>query len=98
VRVLSYINLAPQVEHTVTEEVMGVDLVQAQIKIAGGARLADIGLGDQAAVGAPNGYSIQCRVTTEDPTQNFQVGASGCTSCVADQRLCTRSCNSDAVL
>ena len=53
---------------------MGVDLVQAQIKIAGGASLADIGLGDQAAVGSPNGYSIQCRVTTEDPTQNFQVG------------------------
>ena len=64
---------ASQVEHTVTEEVMGVDLVQAQIKIAGGASLADIGLGDQAAVGVPNGYSIQCRVTTEDPTQNFQV-------------------------
>ena len=63
----------PQVEHTVTEEVMGVDLVQAQIKIAGGATLADIGLGDQAAVGRPNGYAIQCRVTTEDPSQNFQV-------------------------
>ncbi len=61
-----------QVEHTVTEEVMGVDLVQAQIKIAGGATLADIGLGDQAAVGRPNGYAIQCRVTTEDPSQNFQ--------------------------
>ena len=51
---------------------MGVDLVQAQIKIAGGATLADIGLGDQAAVGRPNGYAIQCRVTTEDPSQNFQ--------------------------
>ena len=55
-----------------TEEVMGVDLVQAQIKIAGGATLADIGLGGQAAVGQPNGYAIQCRVTTEDPSQNFQ--------------------------
>lgn len=60
-------------EHTVTEEVMGVDLVQAQIKIAGGARLSDIGLGTQEAVGQPLGYSIQCRITTEDPTQNFQV-------------------------
>ncbi len=69
---------------------MGVDLVQAQIKIAGGARLADIGLGDQAAVGAPNGYSIQCRVTTEDPTQNFQVGASGCTSRLLTVRCCSR--------
>ena len=64
---------AVQVEHTVTEEVMGVDLVQAQIRIAGGARLSDIGLGSQKAVGAPLGYSIQCRITTEDPTQNFQV-------------------------
>ena len=50
-----------------------MDLVQAQIKIAGGATLSEIGLGDQAAVGRPNGYAIQCRVTTEDPSQNFQV-------------------------
>ena len=36
-----------QVEHTVTEEITGIDLVQAQIKIAGGATLASLGLGSQ---------------------------------------------------
>ena len=44
-----------QVEHTVTEEITGVDLVQSQIKIAGGATLAELGLGDQAAVPPPSG-------------------------------------------
>ena len=53
-----------QVEHTVTEEVMGVDLVEAQLSIAGGASLADIGLGDQAAVGSPRRYAVQARVVT----------------------------------
>lgn len=62
-----------QVEHTVTEEVTGIDIVQAQIKIAGGASLADLGLGSQEVVPAPKGYAIQCRVTSEDPEQNFQV-------------------------
>lgn len=60
-------------EHTVTEEVTGVDIVQAQIKIAGGASLADLGLGTQADVPTPKGFAIQCRVTSEDPEQNFQV-------------------------
>jgi acetyl/propionyl-CoA carboxylase alpha subunit/acetyl-CoA carboxylase carboxyltransferase component len=51
-----------QVEHTVTEQVMGVDLVAAQFRIAAGATLAELGLGDQDAVGAPRGFSVQARV------------------------------------
>ncbi|HEU4840332.1 MAG TPA: carboxyl transferase domain-containing protein, partial [Ilumatobacteraceae bacterium] len=51
-----------QVEHTVTEQVTGVDLVAAQFRIAAGATLAELGLGDQAAVGPPRGYSVQARV------------------------------------
>lgn len=69
------VNPRVQVEHTVTEEVTGVDIVQAQIKIAGGASLADLGLGSQAEVPPPKGYAIQCRVTSEDPEQNFQPDA-----------------------
>jgi pyruvate carboxylase len=67
------VNPRVQVEHTVTEEVTGVDIVQSQIKIAGGASLAELGLGSQAAVPPPKGFAIQCRVTSEDPEQNFQV-------------------------
>jgi pyruvate carboxylase len=63
-----------QVEHTVTEEITGIDIVQTQVKIAGGASLAELGLGSQAMVPPPKGYAIQCRVTSEDPEQNFQVG------------------------
>ncbi|EFN52428.1 hypothetical protein CHLNCDRAFT_138936 [Chlorella variabilis] len=66
------VNPRIQVEHTVTEEITGVDLVQSQIKIAGGATLAELGLGDQAAVPPPSGFAIQCRVTSEDPERNFQ--------------------------
>jgi len=66
------VNPRVQVEHTVTEEITGVDIVQSQIMIAGGASLADLGLGSQAAVPPINGFSIQCRVTSEDPEQNFQ--------------------------
>ncbi len=51
-----------QVEHTVTEQVTGIDLVEAQLRIAGGGSLAAIGLGDQAAVGSPRGYAVQARV------------------------------------
>lgn len=60
---------AEQVEHTVTEEVTGVDLVQAQIKIAAGATLDEIGL-VQGEI-QPRGVAIQCRVTTEDPERDF---------------------------
>src|SRR5262249_25199264 len=45
-----------QVEHTVTEEVTGIDLVEAQLRIAGGATLADLGLGRQESVPAPRGF------------------------------------------
>ena len=51
-----------QVEHTVTEQVTGIDLVAAQFRIAAGATLAELGLGDQTAVGPPRGYSVQARV------------------------------------
>ena len=61
-----------QVEHTVTELVTGIDLVRAQILIAEGSTLADprIGMASQDDL-KMNGYAIQCRVTTEDPTNNF---------------------------
>ena len=53
-----------QVEHTVTEEVTGIDLVQTQLKIAGGATLATLGL-TQERVPAPRGFAIQARVNME---------------------------------
>ncbi|MDO5707930.1 MAG: pyruvate carboxylase [Andreesenia angusta] len=61
-----------QVEHTVTEMVTGVDIVHAQIKVAEGYRLDsdEIGIKSQNDI-KPRGYSIQCRVTTEDPLNNF---------------------------
>lgn len=57
-------------EHTVTEEITGIDLVQHQIKIAEGLTLPELGL-DQSNVHI-QGSAIQCRVTTEDPAKNFQ--------------------------
>ena len=61
-----------QVEHTVTEMATGVDIVRSQILIAGGAALDDpqIGISGQSDV-TMRGYAIQCRVTTEDPQNNF---------------------------
>lgn len=61
-----------QVEHTVTEEVTGIDLVQSQILIAQGYRLdsEQIGIKSQDSVKS-RGFAIQCRVTTEDPTNGF---------------------------
>ncbi|MCU1688611.1 MAG: carbamoyl-phosphate synthase large subunit [Jatrophihabitantaceae bacterium] len=53
-----------QVEHTVTEEVLGIDLVQAQIRLATGESLSDLGL-DQASVPMPRGVAVQCRVNME---------------------------------
>jgi pyruvate carboxylase len=59
-----------QVEHTVTEMVTLVDLVQAQIRIASGVTLPELGLRqDDIDV---RGFAIQCRVTTEDPLRGFQ--------------------------
>ena len=57
-------NARLQVEHTVTEEVTGVDIVQAQLRLAEGATIADLGL-DGARVGEPRGYAIQARVNME---------------------------------
>ncbi|WP_152967830.1 pyruvate carboxylase [Oxobacter pfennigii] len=61
-----------QVEHTVTENVTGIDIVQNQILIAQGYSLdsREIDIKSQADI-VPRGYSIQCRVTTEDPSNNF---------------------------
>ena len=56
-----------QVEHTVTEQVTGIDLVEAQFHLAGGASLASLGLGDQAAVGPPRGFAVQARVVATGP-------------------------------
>ena len=60
-------NARLQVEHTVTEEVTGVDLVRAQLKIASGSTLADLNL-NQASVPPSRGYAIQLRVNTETVT------------------------------
>jgi pyruvate carboxylase len=66
------VNPRIQVEHTVTEEVTGTDIVKAQILVAEGFPLSDpeIGLGSQDDV-RTTGFAIQCRVTTEDPANNF---------------------------
>lgn len=64
------VNARLQVEHTITEEITGVDLVQSQLRIAEGMTLPELGL-EQKTI-KPNGYAIQCRVTTEDPAKNFQ--------------------------
>ncbi|WIE76821.1 pyruvate carboxylase [Curtobacterium sp. MCSS17_007] len=59
-----------QVEHTVTEEVTDVDLVQSQMRIAAGETLADLGLSQDTV--ALHGAALQTRITTEDPTQGFR--------------------------
>ncbi len=59
-----------QVEHTVTEEVTDVDLVQSQIRIAAGETLAELGL-EQDRIQL-RGAALQCRITTEDPSQGFR--------------------------
>lgn len=65
------VNPRIQVEHTVTEEITGLDIVQAQIRIAEGARLDEaLGVASQAQIHR-HGYAIQCRVTAEDPANDF---------------------------
>jgi acetyl/propionyl-CoA carboxylase alpha subunit/acetyl-CoA carboxylase carboxyltransferase component len=54
-----------QVEHTITEQVMAVDLVEAQLHIAAGSSLSDLGIANQAAVGRPRGFAIQTRVVAQ---------------------------------
>mmetsp|Transcript_50221 Transcript_50221/g.56892 ORF Transcript_50221/g.56892 Transcript_50221/m.56892 type:complete len:1236 (+) Transcript_50221:68-3775(+) len=63
------VNPRIQVEHTVTEEVTGIDLVQAQMKIAAGATLKEAGLVQENI--SARGVAIQCRVTTENPERDF---------------------------
>jgi pyruvate carboxylase len=67
------VNPRIQVEHTVTEMITGVDLIKTQIFIASGHKLSDpeIGLTDQNKI-PKIGFAIQCRITTEDPTNNFK--------------------------
>ncbi|KAG7666252.1 PYC1 [[Candida] subhashii] len=64
------INPRIQVEHTITEEITGVDIVAAQIQISAGASLQQLGLMQDKITS--RGFAIQCRITTEDPTRNFQ--------------------------
>src|SRR5918998_1751562 len=59
-----------QVEHTVTEEVTDIDLVASQLRIASGESLSDLGLRQDAIV--TRGAALQCRITTEDPANDFR--------------------------
>ncbi|HKR50040.1 MAG TPA: pyruvate carboxylase, partial [Pseudonocardiaceae bacterium] len=59
-----------QVEHTVTEEITDIDLVTSQLRIAAGETLADLGLSQDVIV--PHGAALQCRITTEDPANDFR--------------------------
>lgn len=64
------VNARLQVEHTVSEEITGIDLVHSQIRITEGKSLPEIGLNQHSIY--PNGSSIQCRMTTEDPAKEFR--------------------------
>ncbi|MEV5536755.1 carboxyl transferase domain-containing protein [Saccharopolyspora shandongensis] len=66
------VNPRLQVEHTVTEEVLGLDLVRSQLEIVAGASLADLGL-DQDRVPCPRGSAIQIRINAETMTADGQV-------------------------
>lgn len=66
------VNPRVQVEHTITECVTGIDIVQAQLRIAAGAKIGEPGSGvPQQAQIKLNGHALQCRVTTEDPENGF---------------------------
>ncbi len=67
------VNPRVQVEHTITEEITGIDIVRSQIEIAQGYPLDHprIFIKSQEDV-QKNGYAIQCRITTEDPENNFK--------------------------
>ena len=66
------VNPRIQVEHTVTEQVTGVDIVRSQLLVASGTELSDpsVGLPSQESI-STHGFAIQCRVTTEDPSNQF---------------------------
>jgi len=72
---INFIEVNPriQVEHTVTEEITGIDIVKSQILVAQGYRLSDspINISSQNQLSV-SGVAIQCRVTTEDPSNNFK--------------------------
>src|SRR5437867_2798698 len=76
------VNPRLQVEHTVTEEVTGIDIVKAQLRIAAGARIGDpdSGVPSQAAI-ALAGHALQCRVTTEDPARGWAPAHGRLTTC-----------------
>ena len=63
------INPRIQVEHTITEEITGIDIVASQIQIAYGASLPSLGLTQDTV--SKRGFAIQCRITTEDPSVGF---------------------------
>jgi pyruvate carboxylase len=67
------VNPRIQVEHTITEQVTGIDIVRSQIQIARGYRLGDpeISIKSQESIRC-TGYAVQCRITTEDPENGFQ--------------------------
>ena len=67
------VNPRVQVEHTVTEEITGIDIVKAQIRITEGQRIGDgiCGVPEQAQI-THDGFALQCRVTTEDPENDFR--------------------------
>ncbi len=67
------VNPRIQVEHTVTEEITGIDIVRAQILIAGGHTLNsnEIQIEDQSSI-TVQGYALQCRITTEKPADDFK--------------------------
>ncbi len=66
------VNPRVQVEHTVTEQVTGIDIVKSQIQVAFGAKIGseDCGMPTQSEIKL-NGHAMQCRITTEDPQNNF---------------------------
>src|SRR5690625_4208333 len=66
------VNPRIQVEHTITEMITGIDLIKSQIFIAGGYKLSDkqIKIYDQDSL-TTTGFALQCRLTTEDPENNF---------------------------
>ena len=67
------VNPRVQVEHTITEEITGIDIVRSQIHVANGCKLSDpeINIKSQGDV-STRGFAVQCRITTEDPTQDFK--------------------------
>ncbi|MCY4142936.1 MAG: hypothetical protein OXG08_04500 [Gammaproteobacteria bacterium] len=103
-------NARIQVEHTVTEQSTGIDLVEAQFRIAGGESLADLGLCDQEAVPKPTRFAVQARVVAQgsglmsayrEPSgPNVRVDACGFTGCSVgahfDPLFAKVICTSDA--